>query len=410
MSKRRRIDWLAVAGLLVGLVLLAAVPVIAEDAGAAATEKPRLDIYGFIMLDMGYQAGRNDPDWYDVVRPTKMPADANQFGEDGRFFAGVRQTRFGVKGFIPTELGEVKTIFEWELFGVGDDAGQTTIRLRHAWGELGHFGAGQTWSPFMDIDVWPNSIEYWGPSGMVFYRNVQFRWTPVMGDTTVMVALERPGAGIDGQSGASSEWANVQGRFPLPDLSANVRRTGTWGHVQFAGILRRMNWDDVDADSVELSGNALGWGLHASGVLNVAKSDAIRASVVYGEGIQNYMNDASNDIGAKNNSDLMQPVVGEALPIFGMLAFYDRTWSNKWTSTVGYSFVNITNSNGQAPDAFKRGHYALVNILYHPTSNVLMGPELQWGRRENNSDGWSYDDFRVQFSAKYNFDASIGGK
>jgi len=245
---------------------------------------------------------------------------------------------------------------------------------------------------------------------MVFYRNVQFRWTPVMGDTTVMVALERPGAGIDGQSGTSTEWAKVEGRFPLPDLSANVRRTGTWGHVQFAGILRRMNWDDVTADTVELSGNALGWGLHASGVLNVAKTDAIRASVVYGEGIQNYMNDASNDIGAKNNSDPVQPVVGEALPIFGMLAFYDRTWSNKWTSTVGYSFVNITNSNGQAPDAFKRGHYALVNILYHPTSNVLMGPELQWGRRENNSDGWSYDDFRVQFSAKYNFDASIGGK
>jgi len=30
----------------------------------------------------------------------------------------------------------------------------------------------------MDIDVFPNTIDYWGPSGMVFYRNVQMRWTP----------------------------------------------------------------------------------------------------------------------------------------------------------------------------------------------------------------------------------------
>ena len=41
------------------------------------------------------------------------------------------------------------------------------------------FGAGQTWSPFMDPDVFPNSIEYWGPTGMVFFRNVQVRWMPI---------------------------------------------------------------------------------------------------------------------------------------------------------------------------------------------------------------------------------------
>ena len=64
-------------------------------------------------------------------------------------------------------------MFEFELFGTGVDEGQTTFRLRHAYGELGGFGAGQTWSPFMDPDVFPNSLEYWGPTGMVFFRNVQ---------------------------------------------------------------------------------------------------------------------------------------------------------------------------------------------------------------------------------------------
>ena len=55
---------------------------------------PRLDVYGFAMLDMGYQTKQNDPDWFDVVRPVKLPAFENQFGEDGHFFAGeyIRQT------------------------------------------------------------------------------------------------------------------------------------------------------------------------------------------------------------------------------------------------------------------------------------------------------------------------------
>src|SRR5262249_6419425 len=110
-------------------------------------------VYGFAMLDAGYQFNQNHPDWFDVVRPTKLPAFKDEFAPDGKVFFGVRQSRLGVKSTIPTSFGELKTQFEFELFGTGVDAGQTTFRLRHAYGELGHFGAGQTWSPFMDIDV-----------------------------------------------------------------------------------------------------------------------------------------------------------------------------------------------------------------------------------------------------------------
>src|SRR5258708_18642546 len=32
-----------------------------------------LDLYGFAMLDSGYDFRTNDPLWFDVVRPTKLP-------------------------------------------------------------------------------------------------------------------------------------------------------------------------------------------------------------------------------------------------------------------------------------------------------------------------------------------------
>jgi hypothetical protein len=385
----------------------------AAQAAATTTDaKPRLDIYGFAMLDMGYEAGQTDPNWFDVLRPTKLPAFENQYGEDGHFFAGVRQSRLGVKGFMPTDVGEVKTIFEFELFGTGVDAGQTTFRLRHAWGELGQFGAGQTWSPFMDPDVFPNSIEYWGPNGMVFFRNVQVRWTPWQkGDSRFAVALERPGASADqGIYAGRIELADVKARFPLPDLSAQFRYAKGWGHVQAAGILRQMKWDDLNNDEFDLSGDATGWGLNFSTNVKLSKH-VIRASVAFGEGVQNYWNDAPVDVGIQSNfSNPRTPVVGKALPIIGIVAFVDLNWSDEWTSTVGYSMVDIDNSDAQAANAFKKGQYALANILYHPTSGVFLGPEIQWGKRENFRDGFSSDDFRIQFSAKYNFNLSLGDK
>ena len=111
-------------------------------------KKPSFEIYGFAMLDIGHDFKQIDPNWFDTMRVSKLPAFENQFGQDNDTFAGVRQSRLGVRSSTPTALGDLKTIFEFELFGTGVDQGQTTFRLRHAYGELGQFGAGQYFSPF----------------------------------------------------------------------------------------------------------------------------------------------------------------------------------------------------------------------------------------------------------------------
>jgi hypothetical protein len=384
----------------------------ADDQEAApADAKPTMEVYGFAMLDMGFQSGQNDPDWFDVLRPTKLPAFEDEFGEDGHWFAGVRQSRLGVKANFPTSAGEIKTTFEFELFGTGVDAGQTTFRLRHAYGELGHFGAGQTWSPFMDIDVFPNSVEYWGPNGMVFFRNVQVRWMPIQGDSFMTIALERPGASADaGDFADRIEIQNLRGRFPYPDLSAEYRHAGGWGYIEAAGIVRYMKWDDTLPDELDLSGSDLGWGINLSSNIKTGSS-VIRLQAVYGEGVENYMNDAPVDVGAKlNPASSRRPIEGEALPLLGLVAFFDHNWSDKASSSIGWSMIDIDNSNGQADDAFSEGHYALANILFYPAKNVMFGPEIQWGSRENFRDGFTSDDLRFQFSVKYNFSHRFGGQ
>src|SRR3954471_5924411 len=185
---------------------------------AQPAAKPTFDVYGFAMLDIGHDFKQIDPAWFDTLRVTKLPSSEKQFGENNNTFAGVRQSRFGVRSSTPTDLGDLKTTFEFELFGTGVDAGQTTFRLRHAWGELGSFGAGQWWSPFMDPDAFPNSLEYWGPTRMGVFRNVQVRFTPMKGDNSFMVALERPGAsGDQGVYAGRIELSGIKPRFPVPD-------------------------------------------------------------------------------------------------------------------------------------------------------------------------------------------------
>jgi DcaP outer membrane protein len=396
-------------------ILFAAVAALALGAGdarAQAAAQPEFEVYGFAMLDIGHNFTQIDPAWFDTLRVTRLPSSEKQFGEDNSTFAGVRQSRLGVKSSSSTPMGALKTIFEFELFGTGVDQGQTTFRLRHAWGELGQFGAGQYWSPFTDVDAFPNSLEYWGPTGLAWFRNVQLRWTPISDDhSTFIVALERPGASGDaGVYADRVELQNVKPRFPLPDFTAAFKATRGWGYARLAGQIRAIRWDDVLDDQFDLSGSATGWGLNASSNINAGKNDVLRLALVVGEGIQNAMNDSPIDIGVQNNpGNPRTPVVGKPLPIVAISLFVDHKWSDRFTSAVGYSRQDIDNTDAQAPNAFKVGQYALGNLLYTPVPNVMFGGEFQWGRRENFSDGFHSDGVKLQFAFKYNFSHKLGG-
>jgi hypothetical protein len=171
-----------------------------------------------------------------------------------------------------------------------------------------------------------------------------------------------------------------------------------------------MKWDDTNTDQFNLSGSATRWGINLSSNIKTLKSDTVRLQFMFGEGVQNYMNDAPVDVGVQSNpGNAVTPVTGKALPIKGLVAFYDHTWNDMFTSSAGYSRVDIDNSDLQAANEFKNGQYGLFNLLYTPVKNVLVGGEFQWGRRENKSDGFSSNDYRLQFSFKYNFSYKLGG-
>lgn len=368
-----------------------------------------IEVYGFVMAEAGYNFKTINPNWYDALRVTRLPSYAKEFAPDGKVFYSVRQTRFGVKSKTPTTLGDFTTQFDFDLFGVGADEGQTTIRLRTAWGQLGKFGAGQTNTTFMDGDIFPNSLEYWGPTGMIFYRNIQIRYSPIMTkQDNLSMALEQPGASGDrGVYEDRIELANVKSLFNVPDFTAHYRYTGDFGYVQLGGIVGSIKWRDVsDTATFQLNGSAVRWGGTVSTNINLGKKAVLKLQGVYGEGMENYMNDAPVDVGVEKNTEgdtITQPIKGIALPVWGVTAFIDVNWSKLFSSSFGYSVETIDNAFFQAPSAYKQGQYGLVNLLYYPVNNVMAGVEYNFGRRDNYADGFHSTTSEVRFAFKYNF-------
>jgi DcaP outer membrane protein len=383
-------------------------PVVAPDSapekGAPSADKAHLEVSGKVQLDSIFDFGRMNPEWNSTLRPSQIPVNCPGLpetndpgcGRDGETIFSVRQTSLAFKSTIPTSMGVIKTEASFDLFGVG--GGNTQIRLLNAWGELGRFGVGQYYTLFMNADIFPNTIDYWGPSGMVYIRNPQMRYTAFdSGGMKVAVSLEAPNSAIDtGKVTAVDPSLGLVGKTYWPDLVAKFSVDRDWGQFQIAGILREVGYQDAVSANGNPSGTKTGWGINVNGQFKTFDKDRIVGQIVYGRAIASYMNDGGVDLAP--NYNLQAETV---LSIGGML-YYDHYWNEQWSSSIGLSAHHQDNTGGQLDNAFRQGTYASTNILWYPVKNVMTGVEFLWGKLEQ-LDGATADDPRVQFSAQYKY-------
>jgi hypothetical protein len=367
--------------------------------------KPDFEVYGFAQADYIQDFQRVDPNWAATLRASKIPTTEGYYGADGQALISPRQSRLGAQGNIMTAQGPVMAKVEFDFFGVGVDAGQTTIRFRHGYGEWNGILAGQTNSLFMDDDMWPNIIDYWGPSGMVFLRNPQIRYTPkIDGDRTFAVAIEHPSNDVDPgeirQVDPSLGGTTISSVSQLPDLTSRFRQNTQFGYVQLGGILRRLGYEVQGQNGTGPHGSSLGWGFDLTSIVKVKGKDQILLSGVYGAGIANYMNDGGMDLAAQRGG--ANGAESAAVPLFGLMVYYDHWWNDKFSSTIGYGRTQVENTDLQSASAYHSGEYASTNLIYYPTKSVFFGGEFLWGQRRD-SGGAMGTDTRIQVSANYKF-------
>jgi hypothetical protein len=193
--------------------------------------------------------------------------------------------------------------------------------------------------------------------------------------------------------------AGIQPSQRIPDFTAQYRLTEDRWHIQAAGILRQVSFDTVATPDNEPKDSELGWGIDVTSGIKLFEKDQVLLGAVYGKGIASYMNDGGTDLAP--GGTLATPEA-QAVPLLGVSAYYDRYWSNRFSSSFGYSQTHVDNTSLQAADAFKSGQYASANFLYYPVENFFVGIEGLWGERKDNSDATGTDR-RVQISFHYNF-------
>jgi hypothetical protein len=383
-------------------------PVIAPqtsgDAAAPKDDVARMEVSGKVQLDLIYDFKKVDPAWNTTLRPSKIPINCPGLpgtndpgcGKDGEAIVSPRQTAISFKGFVPTQVGQLKTDLSLDLFNVG--GANTGFRLLRAWGEVGAFGAGQYDTLFMNLDLFPNTLDYWGPSGMIFVRNPQVRYTPLRTEAMKLAfSLESPYAAVD-TGKLPLEGLGLTSWTKYPDVVGKFSMMGGWGFFDVGGIVRSVGYKSTTTANGDPSGAKTGYGVTADASVNLFSKDRITSQVTYGKGIASYMNDGGVDLapagGIGQGAELVQSI--------GVMLYYDHYWSDAWASSIGVSGHRQDNTAGQAANAFKQGSYASTNILYTPAKNVLWGAELLWGQKEQ-LDGASAIDTRVQFTGQFKF-------
>src|SRR3974390_166032 len=244
------------------------------------------EFFGMAMADFIADFNRVDPDWASTLRPSKIAVPEGQFGSNGQAIVSIKQSRFGVKGTQPLEGGEELTFkFDFDLYGTGDNAGATTFRLQNAYAEWRHILAGQTDTGFMDGSTFPDTIDYWGPAGMVYVRTPQIRWTIISGGAeTFTIGIESPNTDID--LGHARELdpglaAGIQDHSTLPDFTSHYRVEQDWGHLQVSGMLRHLGYDTAGSPGNEPSGHQTAWGLNLTSNIKSIGDDMVHLGVVY---------------------------------------------------------------------------------------------------------------------------------
>jgi hypothetical protein len=351
-------------------------------------------IGGYVQLDSIFDTDRiGNKDAFVV---SSIPTGGEKTGAGTSNFS-IRQTRLFLKTQTPTDnWGSLVTYVEIDFFGTDG----SEPRIRHAYGQVGDKNqllAGQTWTAFQDATVFPSTLDFQGPPGLITNRRPQVRYRHDWDNKwTVVVAIEDPSSELTVPTGFAGQKST-----PLPDFAGNVRWSPDWGHVQLSGVVRFLQFDPDDGSRE----NDVGYGLNLTGSVKTIKLDAKHTdSVLYqvagGNGIARYVND-TNGLGL----DAVLSASGEhlnGLGVFAGMLAYQHWWTPKWGSTFAYSYVNVDNASGEAGSDYHTGQYAVANVRYYPAERVMVGGEVLYGVREDN-DGDKGDDVRLQLSVQYRF-------
>lgn len=368
--------------------------------GVTAPAEAEVNIGGYIKADIFYDL---DQDLGDTFAASAIvPSTSNT--EDGTLSMHAKQSRFWIKTSTKTEAGTLKTHIEGDFFDFTGHMNEVVsnsshFRARHLYGQLGGLLVGQTWTNFMSLHSYADTVDFFGPTGMLFIRQVQVRYTVNPNDNLmVAVAIENPEvSGFETTAFGAFTSETGMGKDTLPDFTGRVKYSNDLWTGVLAGLVRPgMEIDEFDADAGTAAGESeTGWGLHGSFGLSVGEH-YLFANASYGEGIGRYMiNGPGRDLFV---DAVTGTVTAPAMLDYGIGGDFGLSDQLRTVWVYGHH-ENSDNLGAGDIDTLDTFH---ANVWYTPAENVRYGFEVMYGTVGfvGGADG---DATRIQFGAQYSF-------
>ncbi len=374
-----------------------------------------LQVGGYVKGDLIYDVKSENGDSFAVSAiPLEGSEPADEREGHVRFHA--RQSRVWFKTWTPSDLGEVRTHIEGDFEGgsTGDSdpsdrefdetfSNSSLFRLRHAYGTLGGLLIGQTWTNFMGLHGYPETIDFFGPTGMPFLRQAQIRYTftPSPG-LAVSVSAENPETDgrIAGTGAAIDESRGGIAFDEYPDFTARIKYSGEMVTLSAGAVARWLTVDNGLGGAAEIDDEEFGWGLRASASADLVGGRMnVVANVHGGDGIGRYMLTSGRAL-VVNGDDL------DTVTQWGTTVGAGWKWTDYLRSSVGWGHVEIDDDDLAVATQPVQQDTIHLNLIWAPVPRVWIGIEGIYGRIEvdNNPGGDDDNDqFRLQIGSRFSF-------
>ena len=284
----------------------------------------------------------------------------------------------------------------------GGNAYSYTPRVRSAYVSFKGLTIGRDVTTFCDLSAAPNTIDFQGPNAYNFRFSTMIRYEfSLWRDIFKMgVAAEMPNVSATYGNAAATNFAPLPQRMPDFPVYAQF----SWGknrqsHVRASAVFRNMYAYDV---AREKNTSLFGWGVQASGRINVGQFLDIFFNGVYGEGITPYIQDLTGS-GLDFTPNPLNPTSIQTMPMYGWQAAAQINILPRLSISGGYSAVNVQRKNRYyTEDQYKQGQYIFGNVFFHLTPRMKIAAEYLYGERKDMNGAKNHAN-RVNVMAQYNF-------
>jgi hypothetical protein len=336
----------------------------------------------------------------DKFVTSSIPVEGTQdAGKGSRLVYSARPSRLNFDFRTPTGVGSLRAFIEADFAG----GSTNSFRLRHAYGQWGHFLGGQTWSTFADPEAEPDGIDFEGLNAISLFRQPQIRWTRALRENaSLSIAAENPNPDVTGATGVNQVPDVVvrihvgRKEYPLFGFLAKG------GHFQAAVLARQIRAEAPERPNETFSTS--GFGANVSGQMFTkwrGGRDNFTYAVNGGTGIGRYI----TDLGSLGGQDAVYDPQTESLEPLTAFAYYlgfQHWWKEGLRSTWTYGFVDVRNLDIQAPDSLDKTHRWTANVAWSPILRIDLVLEYLAGTRQN-KDGESGFSNQFQIGGTFRF-------